>query len=281
MFGSEYSNNSEILFSSFSGMHGSYKKKAKKIRQNPLLKILFKIYTQTFGIPEIGFQIRSLYFNDIVSSRLSHKKFKSILDAGSGIGFYSFWLARKYPNAVIDGTDIDREKINFCKKLAENLNIQNTIFSFSDITKKPQKNGMYDFIVNIDVLEHVENYKKVIKNFEQLLKVNGYLYIHTPQPHQKRIFRELATWEHEGHIHEGYTPLDLKKTLTESGFKIIELRQSYGFFGKLAWELNHLSFRKNFFLAGVIFPILYMLAYLDLEFQNKNGLCTAILAQKR
>jgi len=279
MFGRIYSKYPEILLSSFSQMHDSYKKVAKTKRINN--NLFQSIYLSFFGIPEIGFQVRSLYFEKIINQKLKHRKIKSILDAGSGIGTYSFWLAKSYPKAKVYGGDIDQEKLGFSTSFAKKLNVKNISFGYLDVTRKPQGKDRYNLIVSIDVLEHIENYKKVLENFYTLLDPGGYVYIHTPQLNQKRIFKSLQKWEHEGHVHEGYLPQDLKKTLEQAGFKILVLKETFGFFGKLAWELNHMSFKKGFLFSGLTYPLLYVIASIDLLFDNNNGLGTAILAKKK
>src|SRR3989344_1236120 len=124
MFGREYFRKPEILLSSFSQMHGSYKKIGKKSGN----RLLQQIYLKIFGIPEIGFQIRSLHFERAVDEKLKNKKFKNILDAGSGIGTYSFYLAKKFNNADVFGGDIDFEKIEASKDFAQVLDLRNVRF---------------------------------------------------------------------------------------------------------------------------------------------------------
>jgi len=279
MFGKEYSNHPEVLMDSFKGMKNEYKRKAK-IKQGNLIIFLQKIYISIFGVPEIGFQLRSLYFLKIVEGKLIKKNIKSILDAGSGIGVYSFWLAKKFPHSKVLGGEIDIDKIIFTKKFAKIINADNVEFEYYDITNPTKNRNKYDLIINIDVLEHVDNYKKVLKNFYELLTPRGYLYLHTPQPDQKRIFKNLKEWHHEDHVHEGFTPQELKRELNKLGFKIIDIKQTFGFFGKLAWELNHLTLLKGFIVAGVFYPFLYLIANLDPFMKNKQGLGTAILAKK-
>lgn len=281
MFGKEYSGSAKILLSSYGEMSSSYKKKTKKNKSNLVTDLMSKLYIASVGIPEIGFQVRSLYFEKILSKRLKRKKILSILDAGSGIGMYALWLAKKFPKAKITGGDIDQEKLKFSKEFAEKSNVKNVSFIFLDVTKKPAKKDLYDLIISIDVLEHIENYQEVLKNFGTLLISGGYLYIHTPQPHQRRIFKPMKKWSHEGHVHEGYTPQELEDSLKKLGFKILERQETFGFFGKLAWELNHMSFKKGFIFSGLLYPLLYPLAGLDLVQNNSNGLGIAILAQKR
>ena len=276
MFGREYANHPEILLSSFKQMNSEYKRLGKRGKK----KLLQRIYLYIFGIPEIGFQLRSLYFSSIISKKLGNKKLNKILDAGSGIGVYTFWLAKKYSMATIIGGEIDYEKINFCKEYSKINRFQNVEFKKFDVTSPVKKGGEYNLIVNIDVLEHIEDYKNVLKNFHKLLGKGGYLYIHTPQPNQTRIIKSFKKWSHEDHLREGYTPEELAQTLRKLRFKIVSIRQTFGFFGKLAWELSHLSFKKGFVVAGIAYPITYLIALIDLLTTNKNGLGTAILAQK-
>lgn len=256
-------------------MNDKYKKIGRQSNNNPLAGL----YIGLFGIPEIGFQLRSLYFNSIINKNIGRKNLKTILDAGSGIGTYTFWLAKKFPKAKIVGGDLDKEKIEFSREFADSNNIENTSFKIFDVTKS-QSNEKYDLIVNIDVLEHIEDYKRVLKNFHKLLGKGGYLYIHTPQPNQMRIFKSFKKWAHEDHLHEGYTPEELSGELKKLGFKIIDLRETFGITGKLAWELNHMSFKKGFAVAGITYPLTYLIGLTDLLKKNRKGLGTAILARK-
>ena len=280
MFGSNYYNHPQILMDSLKEMSGN-KKNIKK-KNSLILTFLQKTYLLIFGIPEIGFQLRSNYFRDMVSEKVKINKVKRILDAGSGIGIYTFWLSNKFNKSVVDGWEIDKNKLSFSEKFAKELKIENTNFTYGDVTKPSFKNkNKYDLIVNIDVLEHITDYKDVLKSFYKLLAKDGYLFIHTPQKNQKRIFKSLENWHHEGHVHEGFTPDELKKTMVDLGFSNIWVRETFGFFGKLAWELNHMILPKGFILLGISYPLLYLLSKLDLLMDNKRGLGTAILARKK
>jgi SAM-dependent methyltransferase len=276
MFGSQYFNHPEILMDSFGEMshdHGS----KHRVKQSNVIILLEKIYLFIFGVPEIGFQIRGRYFKYLL--RKMNSSPNKILDAGSGIGAYSFWLSKQYPESSINGLDIDKNKLKFTKKFAKAKGIKNIHFTFGDVTSLVEKNE-YDLIVNVDVLEHIDKYTKVLKNFYKALSPNGYLFIHTPQAKQKRIFKSLKKWHHEGHIHEGFSPNTLRKELRKIGFHIVEVRETFGFFGKLSWELNHIMLTKGFVLLGLFYPLLYILSLLDSLIVVKKGLGTAILAKK-
>lgn len=280
MFGREYANHLDILIQSFEQINESYQNKIKTGSKASLVEKLKKLYISIFGIPEIGFQVRSLYFEKILNSHLLKKDFKRILDAGCGIGSYTLLLGKMFVKAKVAGGDIDKYKLQSCKIIAKELNIKNVGFEYLNITQTSDKT-IYDLVVCIDVLEHIHDYGLVLENFSKLLKSRGYLYVHTPQPNQKRIFNSLREWHHEDHVHEGISKSELESKLKKLGFKIIVSKETFGFFGKLSWELNHLTLSKSFVLAGIIFPFLYVLGTLDLLFKNKDGLGIAVLTQKQ
>lgn len=279
MFGSEFSKHPEILLDSFKDMSHEYKKNVG-MQKKGLVVLLQKTYVMLFGIPEIGFQIRSMFFKDILSQKVKSKP-KKILDAGSGIGTYSIWACKNFPDSYVVGCEIDKNKLNFSNKFSKELGLNNLSFIYGDITKKLNGKDKYDLIINIDVLEHIKDYKKVLKNFYNMLSPKGYLYVHTPQPNQKRLFKQLENWHHEDHVREGFVVRQLTKELVDLRFKVIVVRYTFGFFGKLAWEINHILLGKSFILAGLFYPLLIVLSVIDTMVNNKKGLGVAILAQKK
>ena len=279
MFGREYAQHLDLLMHSYGQMNKDYLRKANEKKSTAFIEKFKTLYVFLFGIPEIGFQLRSIYFSKILTSYIVPSKPKKILDAGSGIGAYTFWLAGKFPRASVTGGDIDRHKLKSCRELAKEFHLNNVSFRYVDLTKINGK-AAYDVIVTIDVLEHIKNYAKVLQNFHRLLRKDGLLYVHVPQPHQMRIFRSLRGWRHEDHVLEGIDKKTLEDKLKKLGFRILVSRQTFGFFGKLAWELNHMMLAKSFIHAGISFPILYFLATVDQLWKNENGLGVAILAKK-
>ncbi len=277
MFGSDYYKHPEILLQSLHEMNGVYK---EKIQISSLIRSWFaSAYVWLFGIPEIGFQVRGMYFRQALRS-LGAFSPKTILDIGSGIGCYSFFMAKKYPNAKIVGWEIDRSKLAFAREVQKEFGATNTKFVFGDIVKSHEGRNIYDCMIIIDVLEHIHEYKRVLKNMHHLLKAKAYVYIHVPQVHQVRHFREFATWEHVDHVREGFELKTLTNELLKVGFRVIKSTHTFGFFGSLAWELNHMALAKSQFLTALVYPLLYGISLLDGWTKNKRGLGIAILAQK-
>lgn len=277
MFGSQYYSHPEILLQSLHEMNGRYV--AAFPTMSGMKRWLSGAFIRIMGIPEIGFQERGLYFRQAVRS-IPNFSPKAILDVGSGIGCYVFYMAKKFPEAMVVGWEIDRKKLKYSTVLLNEFNPLNVKFQVGDILNPPKKNNVFDFVSIIDVMEHIQAYEKVIRNLHALLSVGGYVFIHVPQVKQKRFFSVFKSWEHDDHVREGFDPLILENVLQTSGFRVIRRRNSFGYFGSLAWELNHLLLQKNQVLAAVFYPFLYGLSIIDTLVHNTRGLGVAILAQK-
>lgn len=280
MIGSIFFRHPEILLHSLSQMNDGYDGRVVA-RSSGFFVFLQKLYVLIFGIPEIGFQVRSMYFQKAIHKIAHVMNPKRVLDVGSGIGSYVFELSRQFPSSKIDGWEIDKKKLSFSRKFAEEQRFRNVSFAFGDITHKPRIRIYYDVVLTVDVLEHISDYKKALSHMHQVLKPGGFLFIHTPQEHQKRFFRLFDTWEHNDHVREGFSPDILKSDLRNIGFTEIEMVHTFGFFGSLTWELNHMLLSKSFVLAGMLYPLLYMVSRLDGLVSNKKGLCLSVVARKK
>ena len=223
----------------------------------------------------IGNYERNLMFWKYVK-RLPIEKFTKILDAGCGEGRLCKKLAAKYSHLQVNAYDVKRYKswtdepnnINFRQINLLNLEEENS----------------YDFCLCIDVLEHISENRRALEKIYRALRVDGYFYLHTPSKNQSRIFparffKEFDEWEKEEHIGEMYNLKELLEEIMAIGFKIIEARETFGFFGKLAWEIDRIT-DKYIVLKIILMPLLKLFAYLDIKFAKKGG-GILILAMKK
>lgn len=279
MFGSIYFRHPEALVESLEGMSDDYRESAAEGHGGRTLA-LQRAYVRVLGVPEIGFRVRGLYFSRALR-RLRVLRPRRILDAGSGIGAYAIWLARRYPYADVTGWELDERKVRFSQEFAHELGIPNLRFELRDLSAGDTPADAYDLVINVDVLEHIVDFEAALANLHRLLRPNGYLFLHTPQPHQRRVFKRFEHWHHEDHVREGFTPRALVADLERLNYRVIEVAESFGLPGRLAWELNHMSLARSLVLAGAAFPMLYAGALIDPLVPKHHALATAILAQKR
>jgi len=105
----------------------------------------------------------------------------ALLNAGCGTGELNYYLRDRFKENY--GFDISRSDIATAKLLNKDNNI---IFSVGDILQIDHKDNYFDTIVCSEVLEHVADRAKAMKELKRVLKNNGLLVISVP--HDKYSF---------------------------------------------------------------------------------------------
>lgn len=188
----------------------------------------------------------------------------SILDAGSGFGQYDYFLSNLCKNAKITGVDVKEEQIDDCNQFFSKINRPNVRFEIADLTQYNLPNS-YDFILSVDVMEHIEDDKKVFENFYSSMKKGGMLLISTPSNLGGSDVHDHDEESFIGeHVRDGYSIEDITEKLTSAGFSKVIAKYSYGTWGSISWRLSMkypiqlLNVSKLFF---VIIPFWYLLFF--------------------
>lgn len=237
-----------------------------------MLALIKRIFYQFFPSAHASAYIRSLYFRNF----LKNFSFSEALDAGCGPGLFTFYLAKRFPESHICGCNISREEIEECKKEKLARNITNVSFLQLNLLTLRDKEK-YDFIFSIDVLEHIRGNRKVIENLYNALRNNGTFYLAMPyEPDHKFIFsknrhiQDYINWAKIEHAGDQYSLEELSNLLEETGFKITTKKHTFGFFGKLAWELDMMT-EDCISVKHIIQPLIFTLGYLDTISKNGAG----------
>lgn len=111
------------------------------------------------------------YINNYIKN---NKNIISILDLGSGITFFPYYIASKFNDAKIFCCDFDNSLI----ELFNHINLEydyNTNFVVSDIFNLPYFDNYFDIIYSISVLEHLNplEYDHLIQEVKRVLKKEG------------------------------------------------------------------------------------------------------------
>lgn len=176
-------------------------------------------------------------------------KGKNVLDAACGSGYGSDLLAKKGANKVT-GIDISKEVINFCSK---NYKRENLRYKSMDVTDLIFKKSDFDAVVSFETLEHVKNYKKVLSEFNRVLKKDGLLIISTPN---KMTFGcNLKVPFDKYHVIEFYLD-EFKKLLKKAGFEILEIYGQDSSW-KVRWVYKIRCFIVKFPIFGKVFTKYY------------------------
>jgi len=243
------------------------------VKKSPFLrKIFYKLLGLMF--------LREWYVKRKIIGLYGKNPPQDILDAGCGFGQYSYFMAKKFPTAKLLAVDVKLDYLEDCKYFFKKTGLNNSEFKFADLTKIEYEN-MFDFILSVDVMEHIEDDIGVFKRFYRSLKPGGRVMINTPS----NLGGSDAHSDNDDsfigeHVRLGYSRVDISAKLEEAGFKVESFEYTYGKWGKLYWKLGikypMLMLNKSQLLF-VILPFYYLITiwwtlffmWLDLHDANK------------
>jgi ubiquinone/menaquinone biosynthesis C-methylase UbiE len=102
------------------------------------------------------------------------KKEKSrILDAGSGLTFFPYYLTKKLQEVTVYCSDNDASLGPKFKKI--NLTKERVQFNVNDLSRLSYDSDFFDVIYCISVLEHLKDFEieKILQEFKRVLRNNG------------------------------------------------------------------------------------------------------------
>ncbi len=272
------------------------------MQYDPIKRSLGKIFNKSTFLRKLFYRLldllllRAWHVNKVLrNTNLGAQA--TILDAGSGFGQYTFRMSKLFPEASIKAIDVKTEQVSDCNdfmsKIGQNKRV---VFEVGDLTKYVEEN-QYDFILSVDVMEHIEEDVQVFKNFHASLKDNGTLLISTPSDqggsdsHDHDHDHDDINGFIDEHVRDGYNINEIKDKLESAGFKNIKSRYTYGKPGSAAWKLSMkypiqlLGVSKAFF---IILPFYYLIAYpisailnwFDVNLKHKTGTGLIVTANK-
>jgi 2-polyprenyl-3-methyl-5-hydroxy-6-metoxy-1,4-benzoquinol methylase len=161
------------------------------------------------------------FFSSLISLAKPLKA-ETVLDAGCGEGFTMNKLLKNGVGGIIEGIENKEDAIFLGKKLYPNLTIKK-----ASIYELPYKDRSFDLVVCTEVLEHLKEPEKALK--EMLRVSKKYLIISVPN----EPFFMLANFlrgknisrlgSDPGHINH-WSSFGLKNFLEKNGLKIDEVR---------------------------------------------------------
>jgi 2-polyprenyl-3-methyl-5-hydroxy-6-metoxy-1,4-benzoquinol methylase len=152
-----------------------------------------------------------LYRYNFASKNLEGK----ILDIGCGAGY-------NLKNKNWYGIDVDKNAVKLAKITGK--------AKYGSIFKIPFKNETFDGICCLEVVEHVKDKKKAIKEIFRVLKYNGKVIVSTLNPRLIKIAKSLG-WKDKVHNFQDdfIFEKDLKSLFGSYGFKLISSHHFFWF----------------------------------------------------
>ena len=146
-----------------------------------------------------------------------------VLDIGCGTGFNIECLKRHGLTNVV-GLDVSSDALTFCRSR------QLTALVRGDATRAPFRDGAFDLILALDLIEHVQDDETAVRGLASLLAPNGALVVFTP------AFQFL--WGHQdevSHHYRRYTAAGLRATLERAGLRVDKLTYANTLLFPVVW----------------------------------------------
>ena len=200
-----------------------------------------------------------------------------ILDAGCGYGYGAFILSKKAKKVI--AVDISTEALDYAKNRYKRKNIE---YLLGDLETIDLSKFTFDFIICLEVIEHIKNPLLVLRKFRKWIKKKGFLLISTPNGKN-----QYATNPY--HVRT-YGEEEIIKILKKSGFKVNEVYGQYPLLGTIAFLLSKLSkkvksknqeiikFSKNFINRIPLLPEAFSKLYKSKVARRTSG-CLYFIAK--
>ena len=142
------------------------------------------------------------------------------MDIGCGEGITLEKLIKRFPDKTIKGIDYIQENIEICRKHGLPVE-QGSVYDL-----KINDNSI-DCVIFLEVIEHLTDYKKALREIFRVLKTDGSLIMIFPNDKIFKIARILTfkfkeAFYNPGHVKQ-WTPKKMKRALEQLRFKVLKI----------------------------------------------------------
>ncbi len=126
-----------------------------------------------------------------------------ILDLGTGSGYLSFPIARKYRDVEITGLDIVEKALQANREKAEAEQLENLHFVAYDGIEFPFADGTFDLVITRYALHHFPMIEKTFSEIGRIISQDGALFLSDPAPNAddtERFVDAYMQMKKDGHI---------------------------------------------------------------------------------
>ena len=246
--------------------------------RHPLLRIMF------YNLLDL-LLLRSWHMHKAIRTWAKGREDKvmNILDAGAGFGQYSHYLSGFSQKWTITAIDVKEEQVDDCNNFFRRIGRDDRVkFEVQDLVEY-RREEQFDFVLCVDVMEHVLEDVEVFRNYQHSLKPGGMLLISTPSDQGGSDVSGDSEESFIGeHVRDGYGIGEIEEKLRTAGFKKVDASYGYGTPGKVSWRfsmkypMQMLNASKLFFLIlplyyVLVYPWCFLLNWLDVRGKHETG----------
>lgn len=269
------------------------------MQYEPIKRSLGKLFTKSIFLRKTLYVLLDLLLLRTWHVKRALRKIASslpasayILDAGSGFGQYTWRMSSLHKGWNIKAVDINQEQVGDCNDFFNRTGRAERVkFEIADLALLNDMD-LYDFVLTVDVMEHIEKDELVFSNFYRSLKPGGILMISTPSDKGGSDVHDNDDNSFiDEHVRDGYGSEEIINKLKSAGFRSVDVRYTYGRAGSLSWRFSmkypvkmvnrsYLFFMILPFYYLVVFPVSFFLNIIDLYSDIKEGTGLLVTAHK-
>ena len=156
------------------------------------------------------------------------KNKEKVIDIGCGDGALSYLIKTK-KGGEISGIDPSPEAIKIAQSKFDKFNVKNCSFKTGSGYRLPYKDNSFDYAVLADVIEHVNQPEKILKETKRVLKKKGIIVASS-------VIKSSDIPEDKMHVKE-YSANELKNML-EKYFDNVKIRKTHNLFLKKIYQFS-------------------------------------------
>lgn len=185
----------------------------------------------------IGTLLRWYALKNILKSKI--RDGLTILDIGGYDGFIAGNLKKMLPNIKITIVDLDKSGL----QIAKERGLKTLCIS---ATKLPLENNSIDVVLCLDLIEHVKEDDKLVKEISRVLKKDGKVILTTPFQNgvsfpflnEKKLKIINKNW---GHTRKGYSLSQIRELFKNNGLIIEKVSKYFNFLSRFIYWFNSFS----------------------------------------
>lgn len=146
---------------------------------------------------------------------------QKILDLGCGDGYLSYLMARA--KHQVTAFDLSINRLEKFKNIATEYAIEQQI---GDVKSTGFPENTFDIIICSEVIEHIDEYEKVLQEAYRILKPEGQFIVSVPHDEPRKIItcpHCLKQFYRNGHINR-FTRQNLPEALQEHQFQVLKIK---------------------------------------------------------
>jgi ubiquinone/menaquinone biosynthesis C-methylase UbiE len=152
-----------------------------------------------------------------------------LVDVGCGGGNMAKAIKRERHELTVEGVDVSKSAIEWARREPDGVE-----FRLAEPEKLPFGDAQAAAVTMFDVLEHVDDPSRALRDIARVLKPGGLFCLAVPLEDQPwtiyRLVKAGRWWRsklrHGGHI-QAFSDRDVRELLDEAGFELVRVRWSY------------------------------------------------------